>query len=265
MCNFQFVKVALVFLAMTTTYDISCHAFYPTKTSLHLEKFPSASHTRYERSGGSALGEHTLNQDSYGDDFMEEDGPKYQLLQEIGGSGGSESPRFGFGDTESSKSRVEQLINDLSGYVLPLEYPSQWKLLYNTAPDVLGFRGGPLSQLVSIRQEISDDNLDIMLEYKPSENIQQLVGSFIDGIGDDQLVQTVRFGLKKEPMNKFDIEIQGTNIESSRMSSLSIPQPNLQSPFPIPFVGFSIVFNDGDLRVDRSIQGDFLSIYKRIK
>jgi hypothetical protein len=72
-------------------------------------------------------------------------------------------------------------------------------------------------------------------------------------------------------MNKFDIEIQGTRIEASRLESLlqqqlqpQLQPPSLQSPIPLPFVGFSIVFNDGNLRVDRSVQGDFLSVYQRI-
>jgi hypothetical protein len=251
----------------------SAHAFHQppttptpttptTRTIIQTTRLPLPRRQSY-----SLLREHTLNQDSYDstDDFVEEDGPKDQLLQEIVGD---VTPVFGFGD-EASISRVERLVGDLSGYVLPLESPSQWELLYTTAPDVLGFKGGPLSQLVSIQQDVSSlKTLDLRLEYKPSDAIQQLAGSFFEGVGDDRLVQTVQFGIvSRGPMNKFDIEIQGTRIEASRLESLLQQQLQpqlLQSPVPLPFVGFSIVFNDGNLRVDRSVQGDFLSVYQRI-
>mmetsp|Transcript_18620 Transcript_18620/g.27605 ORF Transcript_18620/g.27605 Transcript_18620/m.27605 type:complete len:243 (-) Transcript_18620:270-998(-) len=203
-----------------------------------------------------SLKEHSLNEDSYDDSPPEEeDGPKVHLLKAIGGD------RFGFGDSQKTSS-ISKLADDLSGYVLPLEKPSEWELLYNTAPDILGIRGGPLSELISIRQEIVDSKeLEITLEYKPSQNIVQLTSSFLSGIQDDRLKQTVQFAYEIGSMNKVDLRIQGTRIEGSRFGN---NLPSLASPSPLPFVGFSIVFNDGDLRIDRTIQGDFLYIYKRI-
>jgi len=149
------------------------------------------------------LSEHTLNEDYYDgfddDNFMEEDGPKAQLLREID-TAGAESietggPRFGFGvgfggaensGEDSSSQKIAKLVDDVSGYVLPLQKPSRWRLLYNNVPDVLGCEGGPLSRLVSIRQTVVDaDRLDIEPEYKSSGGIVWLFSSFLEGVEDE--------------------------------------------------------------------------------
>jgi len=233
----------------------------------------------------TSLAEHTLNDDAITsikdeEDFMEEDGPKSQLLNEISIIGGSGSIRFGFGDSKTIKSKINNIVKDLSGYVLPLDNrkTSQWKLLYTTAPDILGFKGGPLSQLVSIQQNVVPDGntLELELKYKPSTNIVSLIGSFLNDIQDDRLKQTVQFDYTIGSMNTVNLQLRGTRIESSRFSSNGNSNSggddgnnnnnnnNLFSlPTPLPFVGFTIVFNDGDLRIDRTIQGDFLLIYKK--
>eukprot|EP00536_Pseudo-nitzschia_multiseries_P010735 jgi/Psemu1/26807/gm1.26807_g len=287
---FPHTVTAPVIFAMALTLAVfefrGCHAFHHETPLLSLR---SSSQQRQQQQqqqqqrrrrrqlqpgNGVLLSEHTLSEEFFespGDDgFLDEDGPKAELLREIATGGpGDGSPRFGFGDAEPSKTKIAGLVDDLSGYVLPLARPSRWKLLYNTAPDVLGFGGGPLSRLVSIRQSVGGglddaDRLDLELEYRPSDNIVRLAGSFLDNLGEDRLVQTVEFDYKVGAMNKVDLQLKGTSIEASRLSSLAALPP-LRSPSPLPFVGFSVVFNDGDLRVDRTVQGDFLYIYRRIK
>jgi hypothetical protein len=197
------------------------------------------------------------------DDFLEVGGPKAQLLDAIGYTSGSDDsvPRFAFTlgdskDSSSSKTSITSLADDLSGYVLPLDKPSQWTLLYTQAPDLLGFQGGPLSQLVSIRQDVkSSSQLEMVLTYKPSNNIVQ----WLSGIQDDRLEQAVMFDYDLGSMNKVGLQWKGTRIESSRIGRI----PAIQLPAGLPFAGFAIVFNDGDLRIDRTAQGDFLVIYKR--
>ena len=218
------------------------------------------------------------------DDFLEEGGPKAELLNAIrvaDGSGDEESVRFdgfslgGFGvdsssDRNDDKDTIEKLVKDISGYVLPLDKPSEWKLVYTSAPDLLGFQGGPLSKLVSIRQKVVDNtSMELVLEYQPSNNVVQFTKSFWEDIEENRLTQTIGFEYTVGSMNKVDVQLVKTSIEASRLlgnnsNNNNASPPSLQSPTPIPFVGFSIVFNDGDLRVDRSVQGDFLSIYKRI-
>ena len=108
----------------------------------------------------------------------------------------------------------------------------------------------------------TDDHLmEIVLNYQPSANIVALAGSFIDGIENDRLEQSVAFDYEVGSMNKVDVRLKGTRIESSRLGN---SLPSIDSPSPLPFGGFSIIFNDGDIRIDRSTQGDFLFVYKRI-
>ena len=154
-------------------------------------------------------------------------------------------------------------MEDLSGYVLPLGGPpSRWELIYNTAPDFLGLRGGPLSRLVSIQQNVNDDRLEIVFEYMPSDGVVQLTSSFLEDVGDSRLKQKVWFDYTVGPMNKVDLQVRGTSIELPFGGNGFAP--SLSSPAALPFVGFSVVFNDGDLRIDRTVQGDFLYIYRRI-
>ncbi|CAB9503898.1 expressed unknown protein [Seminavis robusta] len=205
---------------------------------------------------------------SYNDDeFLEVDGPKAQLLEAIGyDSRVDDVPRFATfslrsgDDGSSEKSKISSLAEDLSGYVLPLDKPSRWTLLYTEAPDLLGFRGGPLSQLISIQQLVkSSTQLELVLTYKPSSNIVQLTSSFLSDVQEDRLEQAVTFDYEVGSMNKVDLQLKGTRIEGTRFGGV----PALQSPTGLPLGGFSIVYNDGDLRIDKTTQGDFLIIYKR--
>eukprot|EP00977_Amphora_coffeiformis_P011653 scaffold2804_cov181-Amphora_coffeaeformis.AAC.21 len=211
--------------------------------------------------------EHSLTPD---DDelYLEPDGPKARLLDAIGYDITTSStdvlPRFAFAlrpDASSSNSdEISECANDLSGYVLPLDKSSKWTLIYTDAPDLLGFQGGPMSQLVSIRNDvISSKDMEIVLTYKPSNNMVQWTSSFLSDINDDRLEQAVLFAYQVGAMNRVDVELKGTRIEGSRLGSL----PAIQSPAGLPWGGFSIIFNDGDLRIDKSTQGDFLFIYKR--
>lgn len=215
--------------------------------------------------------EHSLTVD---DDelYLEPDGPKAQLLDAIGYDstmttrGNSDVlPRFEFAlrpdSTPSSSTHViNTLVNDLSGYVLPLDKSSQWTLIYTNAPDIFGLQGGPFSQLVSIRNDVTSfKDMEIVLTYKPSNNMVQWTVSFLSDINDERLEQTIIFAYKVGAMNRVDVELKGTKIQSSRLGSL----PTIPSPAGLPWGGFSIAFNDGDLRIDKSTQGDFLFVYKR--
>ena len=181
---------------------------------------------------------------------------------------------FGFGDAREDDADKKTIINlaqslETAKYVVPLATPSTWRLLYTNTPDILGLQGGPLSQLVSIQQEIShaDDEaasmntLPWVLTYKPNSNgiIPQLLENVLEDLSQDRLTQKVSFACQEQSMNVFDLKLLSTTVESTRFGSL----PTL--PFINgPFVGaFKIGFNDGELRIERSVQGDFLAIYKR--
>lgn len=252
------VSCIAVFLFVTITAPWQVHAFCgPSIVSLSSYKVSRPPSYKVSRPPFLLKG-HSLNEDSYEGRILDADGPKAELLNTIREDTDSS---FGFGDSQKV-SQVSKLADDLSGYVLPLDKPSDWELIYNTAPDILGLRGGPLSELVSIRQQVVDGKtLEINLVYKPSKNIVQLTSSFLSDIQDDRLTQTVQFEYAVGSMNKVDLKLQSTRINGSRLGG---NLPTLASPNPLPFVGFSIIFNDGDLRIDRTIQGDFLYIYRRI-
>lgn len=73
-------------------------------------------------------------------------------------------------------------------------------------------------------------------------------------------------------MHTVNLQRRGFCIKSSRLECNSINDgildnnnnQNLILFLPtLPFVGFTIVFNDGDLRIDRNIKDGYLSIYKK--
>lgn len=246
-------------------------------------------------SSSSALNEHTLNLDedgmNNGDFKEEEDGPKAQLLNEIStgkstdtddddaaaddeNNNKSNPPTFGF--TTSNKSQINQLVQDLSGYVLPLDNrrSSSWQLLYSSAPDIFGVGGGPFSQLVSITQNFipsgintaknKNNELNLVLEYQPSKNIVQLFGTLMEDIQKDRLQQTVAFDYTVGTMNTIQCQLRSTTIDGTRLASSSLPALSLPTSLPFGGGSFTIIFNDGDIRIDRTVQGDFIFIYKKI-
>jgi len=247
------------------------------------------------RSTSTSLAEHTLHDDAItctndGEKFMEEDGPKAQLLKaqllkeiSIIRDGSTTTTtnddddddestpiRFRYGDSKTRKSKIDKYAKDLSGYALPRDNrkASQWKLLYTTAPCILGCSWGSY-QLISVQQTIMPERntIDLDLEYKPTTFLHRSI------FDDERLKQTVRFDYKIGSMNTVNLQLIGFCIKSSYLSCNSIndgildnnPNKNLISrPNALPpFVDFTIVFNDGDLRIDRTIQGDYLSIYKK--
>ena len=187
------------------------------------------------------------------DQMIEKDGPKDQLLTALATKDGI------FGDKSS---RISTLAQDLAGYAMPLMSPKEYQLLYTDAPDLLGFQGGPLSQLVSIKQKLINTNeMEIVLEYKPSDGIATIAGSFLPDIQDDRLQQTITMEYDKQPMNKIDTKIKGTKIEGTRFGN---NLPPLNSPTALPFGSFKVLFHDGDLCIQQTTQGEFISIYQRI-
>ena len=145
---------------------------------------------------------------------------------------------------------------------MPLMAPSNWKLLYTDTPDLLGFQGGPLSQLVWIQQKLTNSaEMEIVLEYKPSQGIASLVGTFLPDVEEDRLKQIIFLEYTKEPMNAIDLKLKGTKIEGTRFGT---GLPALISPTALPFGSFKVLFHDGDIAIQQAVQGEFISIYQRI-
>lgn len=192
------------------------------------------------------------------------DGPtKTDLLSAIA-SASTTDDGVVFGSNDAGK--IPDLVKSLKNkYVLPLEKPSDWRLLYTSAPDFLGLlEGGPLSQLESLKQELSKEAMTFTLTYKPPSDgpISNLVGSILgDDVSEDRLTQALVFAYDEKTMNDYSLKLQSTQIDSTRFGSL----PALTIPAGAPSVeAFKVIFNDGDLRIEKTVQGDFVVIYKRI-
>ena len=202
---------------------------------------------------GSAFGDNDCNDDGNGN-YNE---PKDQLLMALA----TKDKLFG-----DKNSKISTLAKDLAGYAMPL-MPSTtpYRLLYTDAPDLLGFQGGPLSELVSISQKVtSSTDMEIILEYKPSQGIANLVSNFMPDITQERLQQIVYMEYTKEPMNKIDVKIKGTKLQGTRFGG-NDGLPPLTSPTPIqlPFGSFKVLFHDDDLCIQQTIQGEFLFIYQK--
>ena len=108
---------------------------------------------------------------------------------------------------------------------------------------------------------VTASTITVALIYKPSDGIlPQLAGNLLGDVSADRLTQKVVFEYEEKNMNDFFLKLQSTTIDSSRFGTL----PTLPIPDAAPSVeAFKILFNDGDLRIERTVQGDFLSIFKR--
>ena len=170
-----------------------------------------------------------------------------------------------FGDKNS---RISTLAKELAGYAMPLMPSNEpYRLLYTDAPDLLGFQGGPVSELVSISQTLTTSTeMEIILEYKPSKGITNLVSTFIPDIINERLQQIIYMEYTKEPMNKIDIKIKGTKLQGTRFGGTNgggLPALTSPTSIPLPFGSFKVLFHDDDLCIQQTIQGEFLFIYQK--
>ena len=77
----------------------------------------------------------------------------------------------------------------------------------------------------------------------------------------DRLIQRITFDLQEGAANRFDLQLTGTTVESTRFGAVPT-LPVLGAPRVNE--AFAVSFNDGNVRMERSVQGDFLAIYKRV-
>mmetsp|Transcript_33045 Transcript_33045/g.65424 ORF Transcript_33045/g.65424 Transcript_33045/m.65424 type:complete len:281 (+) Transcript_33045:54-896(+) len=159
---------------------------------------------------------------------------------------------------------------------------SAWTLLYASAPDFLGLRGGPFSTLVSIGQQLASDGrgLDVLLEYAPSDAAAGLLGGPLGAVlgglfpspaappERERLVQTVAFDCRQPGGGALELRLVGTSIRGDRFGGGNlVPAPTLTLPSNLaqgfPFSSCRVLYNDGNLRIDRG--GDFLGIYRKVQ
>ena len=141
-----------------------------------------------------------------------------------------------------------------------------WELLYTDAPDILGLKNaGPLAELRRVGQQIDAEagTIENVIEYAPASWLP------LDAISaqDDRVQQRVCLTYEVEKgtrcvcqVNTFGVNPQtffGVNLRSS--PPLKLPE----APFKVPFGNFDVLYNDGDIRVVRTIQG-YYGVNRRI-
>ena len=141
-----------------------------------------------------------------------------------------------------------------------------WELLYTDAPDILGLKNaGPLAELRRVGQQIDAEagTIENVIEYAPASWLP------LDAISasEDRVQQRVCLTYEVEKgtrcvcqVNTFGVNPQtffGVNLRSS--PPLKLPE----APFKVPFGNFDVLYNDGDIRVVRTIQG-YYGVNRRI-
>jgi len=135
--------------------------------------------------------------------------------------------------------------------------------------------------------------LQVVFEYAPSNNMMGLIGRLVVtqflpppfggggglDITQDRLEQSVLLdcrqggGVDSEDTGVLELRPRGTRISGTRFGGDNlVPALNLQdegdilASLPIA-LSCRIVYNDGDLRIDRSQvdQGNYLGVYRRIR
>mmetsp|Transcript_25179 Transcript_25179/g.78998 ORF Transcript_25179/g.78998 Transcript_25179/m.78998 type:complete len:271 (-) Transcript_25179:1705-2517(-) len=177
---------------------------------------------------------------------------------------------MGFKSTREQRKDVKALIEALAsagGDQLDVEtLDGQWELVFSDAPDILGIRGGPLSKLEFIGQDIDAGagTIDNVIRYSPSGLIRGTFGRVVAGLEDDRLEQRVLLRYEQDG-RKVRMTVRGTSIapENTLGGRLNLRPLKLEGPLKVPFGNFEILYNDGELRVIKTGRGNY-GVNKRI-
>ena len=161
-------------------------------------------------------------------------------------------------DALAKAAPAQQVVPDIGG---------DWELVYTDAPDILGLdaQAGPFVRCSRIGQRISEGEgtIENVIEYAPASWLP------LDAISasEDRVQQRVCLTYEVEKgtrcvcqVNTFGVNPQtffGVNLRSS--PPLKLPE----APFKVPFGNFDVLYNDGDIRVVRTIQG-YYGVNRRI-
>ena len=130
-----------------------------------------------------------------------------------------------------------------------------WLLLYTDAPDITGLsNSGPFVRLNRIGQSIdaAGGKIQNVIEYTGRE--------WLPGRAEgDTLQQRVLLDFEvKDNGRSVVLNLKGLEIAPKQIAGVNLaaaPPLTLQGPLSLPFGNFDCVFNDGGLRVVRTLQG----------
>ena len=138
-----------------------------------------------------------------------------------------------------------------------------WLLLYTDAPDITGLaNSGPLLSLNRIGQSIdaAAGKIANVIEYTG----RQWLPGRQEG---DSLQQRVLLDYAIEADGRSVIlNLKGLEVAPRQIAGVSLaaaPPLSLQGPLSLPFGNFECMYNDGDLRVVRTVQG-YWSVNKKL-
>ena len=167
----------------------------------------------------------------------------------------------GFAATAGENNDVKAAINDLvdmGNLTWSREGASldgNWTLLWTDAPDILNL-GSPLAKVGRIGQDIHDDVIENVIQYLPPDWA-------LDRFPNDLVEQRVVLNYVRSG-NTVDLSVKGLRLRPKTIFGFDIPE-NLaldavgsSSGGPtLPFGRFTILYNDGDLRIVKTAQGFF--------
>lgn len=150
----------------------------------------------------------------------------------------------------------------------------QWKLLFSDAPDILGIRGGPLSELMFIGQDVDEEKgtCDNVIRYRPSDQAQALFRALGQDISEDRLEQRVLLSFEQDSSNGYPKKVKQTllgtkiipvQLLGGRISNTWAPDLGGTGLLTLPFGSYEVLYNDDRLRIVRTQQG-FFSVNERI-
>jgi hypothetical protein len=174
----------------------------------------------------------------------------------------------GFDATAAQRERLTQCLRKLQR-VNPTsrsacDLDGDWELLYSDAPDIVGLQNaGPLLRLNRIGQSIdaTAGTIDNVIEYGPA--------AWVPGAGEDDTFQQrvlLTYEVDAESGRKCSLKIAGVAFKPGQLAGINLasaPPLTVKGLLTLPFGDFECVYNDGSLRVVRTLQG-YWSVNRRM-
>ena len=171
----------------------------------------------------------------------------------------------GFDASAKQRREVESLLKDLIA-LNPNPQPAvgasldgDWELIYSDAPDITGLaNSGPLLALRRVGQQIDADagTIQNVIEYGPRS---WLPGLDLANAREDVLQQRVLLSYSvAEDGRRCRLQISGLQLGARQLLGTNLrstPPLTLKGFVEAPFGDFTCLYNDGDVRVVRTLQG----------
>ena len=177
----------------------------------------------------------------------------------------------GFDASAAQRREVESVLRDLVA-LNPNPEPAagsaldgDWELIYSDAPDIVGLsNAGPLLELRRVGQQIdaSAGTIANVIEFGPRS---WLPGLDLVNAREDVLQQRVLLSYGVEDGRRCRLKLSGLRLAPRQLLGVNLssaPPLTLKGFVEAPFGDFTCLYNDGDVRVVRTVQG-FYGVNRR--